>query len=116
MKFDPELMRSILLDAEEIPAGEAATGFNYESRDQAEVNRHTQILIDEGFLEGLWQGDHQNFPCAFRVTDLSYRGHQFIANAKVDSIWKKALAAIRDSGKSLSIAVIEAVLVKIATE
>ena len=27
MKYDPDLMRSILLDAEEIPAGEAVGGF-----------------------------------------------------------------------------------------
>lgn len=115
MKFDPELMRSILLDAEEIPAGEAVGGFEYEDRNQAEVNRHTQILIDEEFLEGQWQGDEQNFPCGFHVTDLTYRGHQFLANAKVDSLWNKALTTIKGSGKSMSIAVIEAVLVKLAT-
>lgn len=115
MKFDPDLMRSILLDAEEIPAGQAAHGFEYDDRDQAEVNRHTPILIDEDFLEGIWQGDQQNFPCAFHVTDLTYRGHQFLENARSDSRWKRALSSIRDSGKSMSIAVIEAVLVKIAT-
>ncbi len=115
MTFDPTLMRSILLDAEELPAGVAAGGFNYTGIDQAVVNRHTQILIDEGFLEGTWVGDHQNFPCAFRVTDLTYRGHQFLANAKVDSLWTKALSTIKGSGKSMSIAVIEAVLVKLAT-
>ena len=109
-------MRSILLDAEEIPAGEAVGGFEYEGRDQAEVNRHTQILIDEDFLEGIWMGDHQNMPCGFRVTDLTYRGHQFLENARSETRWKRALNTIKDSGKSLSIAVIEAVLVKIATE
>ena len=116
MKFDPELMRSILLDAEGIPAGQAVSGFNYEGRDQAEVNRHTQILIDEGFLEGTWQRNRHHFPLYFYITDLTYRGHQFLANAKNDSRWKRAISTIKDSGKSLSIAVIEAVLVKIATE
>jgi hypothetical protein len=116
MKYDPELMRSILLDAEEIPAGEAVEGFEYEDRNQAEVNRHTQILIDEDFLEGQWQGDEQNFPCAFHITDLTYRGHQFLANAKSDTLWKKAITTIKDSGKTMSIAVIEAVLVKLTTE
>lgn len=115
MRFDPELMRNILLDAEGIPAGQAVGGFNYEDRDQAEVNRHTQILIDEDFLEGMWQGDHQNFPAYFRVTDLTYRGHQFLENARSDTRWTRALSSIRESGKSMSIAVIEAVLVKIAT-
>jgi hypothetical protein len=89
-------------------------GFEYEGRDQAEVNRHPQILIDEDYLEGKWIGDHQNFPCAFRVTDLTYRGHQFLANAKSEPLWQKALSSIRGSGKTMSIAVIEAVLVKLA--
>jgi hypothetical protein len=116
MRFDPELMRSILLDAEEIPAGESVDGFEYEGRNQAEVNRHVQILIDEDFLEGIWRGDHQNHVAFINVKDLTYRGHEFLAHARNDSLWKKALSTIRDSGKSLSIAVIEAVLVKIATE
>ncbi len=60
-------------------------------------------------------GDEQGFPSIFRVTDLTYRGHQFLENARSDSRWKRALSSIRDSGKSMSIAVIEAVLVKIAT-
>lgn len=115
MKFDPDLMRSILLDVEEIPAGEAVGGFEYENHNQAEVNRHTQILIDEEFIEGMWEGDEQNFPTFFRVTDLTYRGHQFLENARSDTRWKRALSSIRDSGKSMSIAVIEAVLVKIVT-
>ena len=116
MKFDPELMRAILLDAEEIPAGEAAFGFNYEGRPQPEVNRHTQILIDEGLLEGICHGDEQGFPALIRVTDLTYRGHQFLENARSDSRWKKAISTILSSGKSMTIAVIEAALVKIATE
>lgn len=108
-------MRSILLDAEEIPAGEAADGFTYEGRDQSEVNRHTQILIEEDFLDGKWVGDHQNFPTDFRITDLTYRGHQFLANAKNDGLWNKAITTIKGSGKTMSIAVIEAVLAKLAT-
>lgn len=115
MKFEPDLMRDILLDAEGIPAGETASGFNYEGRPQPEVDRHTQILIDEEFLEGQWIGDHQNFPAAFRITDLTYRGHQFLANARSETLWQRALSTIRGSGKTMSIAVIEAVLVKLAT-
>lgn len=115
MKFDPDLMRSILLDTEEIPAGQHAGGFTYEDRDQAEVYRHAQILIDEGFIEGKYIKGNMGQPIKFHVKDLTYRGHQFLANARNETVWKKALSSIRDTGKSMSIAVIEAVLVKIAT-
>jgi len=115
MKFDPELMRHLLLDTEEIPAGQAAGGFTYEDRDQAEVYRHAQILIDEGFIEGKYVTGSKGFPAAFHITDLTYRGHQFLANARNDTLWKKALTSIHDTGKTMSIAVIEAVLVKLAT-
>jgi len=115
MKFDPNLMRAILLDTEEIPAGEAAHGFEYEGRAQAEVYRHAQILVDEGFIEGQYINGNKGFPVEFHITDLTYRGHQFLENARNDTLWKKALNSIRDTGKTMSVAVIEAVLVKLAT-
>jgi len=116
MKFDPDLMRAILLDTEEIPAGEAAHGFEYEGRSQAEIYRHAQILVDEGFIAGQYVDGNNGIPLDFHITDLTYRGHQFLANARNDTLWKKALTSIRDAGKTISIAVIEAVLVKLATD
>ena len=53
MKFDPELMREILFDAENIPAGLAVNGFIFDGRDPAEVARHAQILINDGYLEAI---------------------------------------------------------------
>jgi hypothetical protein len=108
-------MRSILVDADEIPAGQHANGFTYEGRDEAEVYRHAQILIDEGFIEGKYVKGNLGQPIKFHIKDLTYRGYHFLANAKNDTLWKKALASIRDTGKSMSIAVIESVFIKIAT-
>ena len=115
MKFDPGLMRIILLDTEQIPAGQVRGAFSYTDCDQAEVNRHAQILLDEGFIQGKCVKDGSGFPIKFRITDLTYRGHQFLANARNDTLWNKALKSITETGKTMSIAVIEAVLVKMAT-
>lgn len=115
MKFDPNLMRSILLDTEGIPADQAVHGYTYEGRSEADVNRHVQILIQEGFLEGEYAKGNIGQPVAVHVSDLTYKGHQFLANARNETLWKKALSFIQEKGKTMSIAVIEAVLVKLAT-
>ena len=115
MKFDPDLMRAILLDAETIPAGQSVAGFEYAEREQKEVNRHTQILIDEGYLEGSWKGDSKNFPALFYITDLTYQGHQFLANARNQTVWSRALNIAKEKGLETSISAISAILLKVAT-
>ena len=83
MRFDPQLMKDILIDAESIPAGAPFVGnFIYDSRDQ-QVSRHTQILIDEGYIEAANSArDHQNVPIQFAIYGLTMKGHDFVAKAR----------------------------------
>ncbi len=116
MKFDPDLMRDILLEIESIPAGQRVGRVYYEDRDQMEVNRHVAILIDEGFIEGLWRGNGSNHPTLFNLTDLTYQGHQFLANARQKTLWNRALESLKSSGASMSISVITATVQKFAMQ
>lgn len=76
-------MTDILVAAEGIPAGSPFVGvFGHDSCDQPDVNRHTQILIDERYIDAggvptrsperpsrlrhVWT-DHERRPRASRV-------------------------------------------------
>ena len=115
MRFDPELMRDILNAIEAIPAGEVLNGsYAFEGRPQPEVNEHIQLLIDDGYLNGVSQRNGQGFPSAFLIRGLTMKGHQFVENARNDTVWKKVLKQAKEKGQSVALTVLNGMLEKAA--
>ena len=59
---------------------------------------YTIILLDEaGFLDvsTLW-ADGQVYEC--HVNDITYKGHEFLAKIKDDTVWKKTLSLAETVG------------------
>jgi len=111
MKFDPELMRDVLIAIEDLPADKPLNGtFEFEGRNQAEVNRHIQLLVDEEYLYGKTVLDHVGAPRAFLIRDLTMKGHQFLANARNDTVWKKVMAQAKEKGMSVGLTVLNQLL------
>jgi len=106
MRFDPEMMRDILQTVENIPTGEVFNGsIAFEDRPQAEANEHLQLLLDDEYLKGRTILDHRGSPHSFLIRGLTMKGHQFLANARNDTIWKKVLAQAKEKGQSVGITV-----------
>jgi hypothetical protein len=49
---DQNLIRNILLDVENFPAGKWISLFEFEGKEQPEIAEHVQLLINAGFIEG----------------------------------------------------------------
>jgi hypothetical protein len=111
MRFKPELMREILILIEDMPAGEPFDGMiTSDSSSQAEVNEHTQILLDEGYIDGQPLRDHRNVPIQFSISGLTMKGHEFLANARNNTVWKKVMAEAKEKGKSIGVTVLNGLL------
>jgi hypothetical protein len=111
MRFDPEMMRDILQFVENLPAGEVLNGsLNFEGRPQAETNEHIQLLLDDDFLNGTSVRDRKGFPSVFLIRGLTMKGHQFMANARNDTIWKKVLSQAKEKGQSVGVTILNALL------
>ena len=104
MKFDPQLMKDILLDVQSIPAGPPFVGaFTFEGRDQAEVNRHTQILIDERYIDAeITLKDHRGALYVFTINGLTLSGHEFLEKARNGSAWRKVIEWSKQQGQALT--------------
>jgi hypothetical protein len=100
----------IILDAEGIPAGKEVHGFYYKGRTESDVSFHTQILIEEGTLDGVWRSQDHHCPQFIRVSDLTYRGYQFLEHARSDDHRQRALLSVQQSGQVTSIDAIEVAL------
>ena len=110
MKRDLNLVRNILLDLECSPPGMPTFGFQYDGHEQAEILEHVQILLDANFIEGLLRTGHRDEPIGCMVSRMTWAGHEFLAKAKNDTIWKKVLAQAEAKGMSTSMSIIDGLL------
>ena len=110
MRLDPNLIRLALLEAE----GHGFVDLGAYTEDQ--INYHRAKLIDAGYAEGEKnQGLGQIGIPETTLNDLTWDGHQFLANARNDLFWKKAMRQLAKAGGSASIDIISALLAKAAT-
>lgn len=106
MKLNPECIRNVLLDIEDKSTFDDPWEYfrdNFESNYLAEFS-HEEIVyhIRQAELSGLLLTvDYYDSGDDILVSDLSPLGHEFLANVRSESIWKKALS--KASGTSLPI-------------
>src|SRR5690242_13604202 len=99
MKRDMDLVRAILLAMEEhsegfAPDAIAASGF---SRDQ--IGYHIYLLGQAGLMEvAVTTGLSDRSPQAIPV-NLTWAGHEFLANAREERNWLQAKKVIKGAGE-----------------
>ena len=110
MRLDVELIKLVLLEAE----GHERVDLGAYTEEQ--INYHRAQLIDAGYAKGYKnQGLGQIGIPEVTLHDLTWEGHQFLANARNDVFWKKAMRQMAAAGGSASIDIISALLAKVAT-
>lgn len=116
MKRDMELVRRILLAVEK--HGEVDSDSPPEElRDvPSEVlGGHILIVIERGLVKGLTLGSHGT-PAAAVATRLLWEGHDFLADARSDTVWQKTMGFVRERGGTASWDIFRAVLKARAAE
>jgi Hypothetical protein (DUF2513) len=105
LKRDMDLIRYILLEIEEKESTTSWTTLSLEGYSDEQVNYHLDLLDQVGFLEVKKLINERHM-----VRNLTMRGHDFLDNAKNESVWNKTKAVIKDHGGSASMQVILEVL------
>ena len=111
MKRDFDLIRSILIQAEAVPAGTFPQTFNVpEGMTAQTLTEHIELMVSRGLIEGevFSVVDGQ-----FHVRKLTWEGHDFLDAARSDTVWKKAKEQLGKVGGSASLEIVKAVLVQI---
>jgi hypothetical protein len=106
MKLEPDLIREILLFTEAIPAGEYQDIPALGEYDQMTVNCHVKHLHAAGYLEGNIVEDQVGRPAYCRITDLSWKGHEFLNLARNNEGWAWAKRTFTDKAISISVSVL----------
>jgi hypothetical protein len=120
MTRDMELIRELML------AIESQDGdFNYESvkaigYDEPQIEYNLNLLIEEKLVVGevhQFQGDPlQGGFSSIPVVELSWEGHEFLDNARNESVWKETMKQVKEKGEGISIALLTQSLIAVAKQ
>lgn len=110
-----DLIRAILLLAEEQPPGEPLGDFRALHADPQLVTEHIWLAEQAGLVEASFAGNSPSHGAAmiFRLTSL---GHDFLAQARQPALWENAKATITKAGVGLTVDVMKHVLTSLAAK
>jgi hypothetical protein len=114
MKRDFELVRKIVADIADSPAGGPYFCLTYpgEYEDRV-VFEHIELLIDAGLVEGKVQrvmsGIH-----SVMIRGLTWAGQDFYEAAAKDTLWNKAFSTVREKGGAMTFDVLVELLKSLA--
>jgi hypothetical protein len=114
MKRDMDLVRAILLAMEAYPNGFAPADFTIAGYDQDVIGHHVWLMAQGRLVTAddvTASGDRS--PTALPGA-ITWQGHEFLAVARNDRVWRKVKTELKDRTLSLSFALIQDLAIKYA--
>jgi hypothetical protein len=120
MKRDPDLIREILLRVEALPIGHVLSNIEIDGYSQEVIAEHVRLLQEIGFIDAIIAHSRSQMGVlivgTYAVERLLNDGHDFIENAKSDTVWKKAREQVGEKTGDVSLTVLKAILAKTALQ
>jgi hypothetical protein len=116
MQLDPELLRLLLLRIEASPPNQRVTSITVDGYDENAVFEHLELLMDDGLIEGTMHGGGmgQGRIAAAVIDRLTMSGHNFLNNARNDTVWRKSRAVIKEKVGTVSFELLKVLVVQAA--
>lgn len=111
MKRDMDLVRKLLITSEQ----DGDTEELYNEYGNELVAGHIAILIDAGLVKGAVACGSAGKPVAGEIIRLTWAGHEFLDNARNDTVWNKVKEMIKEKSLSVSFEVMAALLKSLIT-
>lgn len=111
MRRNMELLRTILLRAEEAAPGTNLLELGIERADFAELAHHAELLVEAGLLQAqVSYMERSPIPVYVVVERLTWAGHEFADLARDDRRWQHVLARVASDTGSTSFEILQALL------
>ena len=106
MKRDMELVRKLLFLAEEDGKDDKLC----EEYGQDVVAGHVAILLDAKLIEGVVSCNQVGKPAASVILRLTWAGHEFLDNARNDTVWRNVVSKVKGAALTVSFEVLAELL------
>ena len=115
MARDMDLFRKILFEYEKIEYPHPLKGIEIEGYTKGQILDH-QLMIEEAeFAEGKMNLTHDVESSSYIARRLTYKGHEFLEQARHDNIWNNAKTVIKEKGIPMTFEVISKVITEIVS-
>ncbi len=115
MKRDMDLVRKILFALEDRPANfEGEHNFTVDGFDQTTVARHVQLMAEAGLIDAINLSTHAGVD--WMPQRLKWEGHDFLDEARNDTLWNKAKSKISEAGVGATVEVMKQTLKTLAMQ
>ncbi len=97
MKRDMDLIRTLLLLAEEECGTKPLTRFNIEGHEDSEIFYHIELLTQAGLVDG--EASHnlnRNYSSGW-IKSVTWEGHEYLDAIRDPTIWEKTKTQLGDS-------------------
>lgn len=90
MRCNPDILRDIMLAAEQQPAGKKLYGRSIKTTaaNALELADHVQLLIEAGYIDGKVGLYGPDVPPNVVIDRIRYPGHEFLQAMRDDTIWR----------------------------
>ena len=102
VKRNMELVRELLLRVEAEQDFDSLTS----KYSQEEIVGHVEILLDAKLLDGKVYYDLSGGPGSAHIQRLTWAGHEFLDNARNDTVWNKVTSTIKNAATTASFEVL----------
>ncbi len=120
MKRDLDMVRDILLIAEEASPGQRIKLSDFKDKYPerlSEVSEHVEMLDKIGFLSASFSRPlNPQGAGFFEIQKIEWSGHDYLDAIRDQKIWKKTKQKISDIGGSAAIDTVKAIALKIASD
>jgi hypothetical protein len=112
MRINPDLIRLVLLE------GEKEEPVDLSSYSEDQINYHRVQLINAGYATGpIYSAGRKDAKSpAAEIMDLTWAGHNFLTNARNDTVWYRAKDEIARHGGNIGLKVLEAIVTRFALD
>jgi Hypothetical protein (DUF2513) len=108
MKRDMELIRHLMLEVESQDSDFQYASLQKMGYTEAQIDYHLQLLIEEGLIDGEVIPLHgsPDISMTIVISKLSWKGHEFLDNARNESVWKETMKTVKEKGGSVAVGVL----------
>jgi hypothetical protein len=112
MTLDLNLVRQILLTAQDAPANREIGAIEIEPWSRDVVLEHIEALDEAGLLEARLLQNHRGKSrlSAAHVVRLTWHGHDFLGMAANENVWTRTMTLVNEKGGSVSLGVLKELL------
>jgi len=110
MKRDMDLIRKMALAVEDAPTGYAPDDLGIEGYTDEQIAYHAHLMVQARLADGIDTTYLGSSGPSAQLTSLTWDGHEFAADARDETTWKKAITIVQEKGGAVSLDVIKALL------